>query len=47
MSTKSWGGYDYFITFTDHLSRYNHIYFLKHMSKSFKMFKEFQREVKN
>src|SRR4051812_25730113 len=41
------GGYRYVLTFTDDLSRYGYIYFMKHKSETFEKFKEFQSEVKN
>ena len=41
------GGYRYFLTFTDDLSRYGYIYLMKHESESFEKFKEFQSEVEN
>jgi len=41
------GNYDYFITFTDDLSRYGYVYLMKHKSEAFKKFKEFQNEVEN
>ena len=47
MSTKTRGAYNYFITFTDDLSRYDNIYLMKHKTKSFEMFKEFRREIEN
>lgn len=47
MSTSARGGYGYFITFTDDLSRYGYIYLMKHKSESFEKFKEFQNEVQN
>ena len=34
-------GFHYFVTFTDDLSRYGYIYFMKHNSGTFKNFKEF------
>ena len=40
------GGYYYFITFTDNLSRYGYVYLMKHKSKSFEIFKRFHSEVK-
>jgi transposase InsO family protein len=46
-STAARGGYFYFITFTDDLSRYGYIYLMKHKSKTFEKFKEFQNEVEN
>ena len=45
MSSSARGGYFYFITFTDDLSRYGYIYLMKHKSESFEMFKLFQNEV--
>ena len=45
MSTSVRGGYEYFITFTDDLSRYGYVYLMKHESESFKKCKEFQNEV--
>ncbi|KAK1593393.1 hypothetical protein QYE76_008217, partial [Lolium multiflorum] len=47
MSVASRGGYRYVLTFTDDLSRYEYIYFMKHKSKTFEKFKEFQSEVEN
>ena len=41
MSTSARGGYFYFITFTDDLSRYGYVYLMKHKSDSFEMFKRF------
>ena len=35
----------YFITFTDDLSRYGYVYLMKHKSETFEKFKEFQNEV--
>ena len=40
------GGYYYFIVFINDLSRYGHIYLMKHKSESFKMFKQFCNEIK-
>ena len=40
-------GIDIFLTFTDDLSRYGYIYLMKHKSKTFEKFKEFQSEVEN
>ena len=45
MSVDARGGYHYFLTFTDDLSRYADIYLMKHKSKTFEKFKEFQSEV--
>ena len=47
MSVDARGGYHYFLTFTDDLSRYGYIYLMKHKSETFEKFKEFQSEVKN
>ena len=47
MSVDARGGYRYFLTFTDNLSRYGYIYFMKHNSETFEKFKEFQSEVEN
>ena len=40
-------GIVFFVTFTDDFSRYGYIYLMKHKSKTFDKFKEFQKEVKN
>ena len=42
MSVEACGGYCYFLTFTDDLSRYGYIYLMKHKSKKFEKFKEFE-----
>jgi hypothetical protein len=47
MSILTRGGYRYFLTFTDDLSRYGYVYLMKHKSGMFEKFKEFQNEVKN
>ena len=47
MSVEARGGYHYFLTFTDDLSRYGYIYLMKHKSGKFEKFKEFQSEVEN
>src|SRR3954464_13342283 len=47
MSTTARGGYQYFVTFTDNLSRYGYIYLMRHKSETFEKFKEFQNEVEN
>ena len=39
------GGYYYFITFIDDLSRYEYIHLMKHKSESFEIFKWFCSEV--
>ena len=41
MSVSTRGGYRYFLTFTDDLSRYGYIYLMKHKSETFEKFKEF------
>ena len=47
MSVEAHGGYRYFLTFTDDLSRCGYIYLLKHKSETFEKFKELQSEVEN
>ena len=47
MSTAARGGFVYFVTFTDDLSRYGYIYLMRHKSETFEKFKEFQNEVEN
>ena len=47
MSVEARGGYRYFLTFTDDLSRYGYIYLMKYKSETFEKFKEFQSEVEN
>ena len=47
MSIDARGGYRYFLTFTNDLSRYGYIYLMKHKSETFEKFKEFQSEVEN
>ena len=47
MSSTARDGFQYFITFTDDLSRYGYIYLTKHKSETFEKFKEFQSEVEN
>jgi transposase InsO family protein len=42
MSTTARGGYQYFITFTDGLSRYGYVYLMKHKSETFEKFNEIQ-----
>jgi hypothetical protein len=41
MSTTTRGGYQYFITFADDLSKYGYVYLMKHKSETFENFKEF------
>ena len=47
MSVDARGGYRYFLTFTDDLSRYECVCLMKHKSETFEKFKEFQSEVEN
>src|SRR5215216_6763240 len=47
MSIEARGGYHYFRTFTDDLSKYEYIYLMKHKSETFEKFKEFQSEIEN
>ena len=47
MSVDARGGYHYFLTFTDDLSRYEYIYLMKHKSETIEKFKEFHSEVEN
>ena len=47
MSVPARGGFLYFVTFTDDLSRYGYIYLMRQKSKTFEKFKEFQNEVEN
>lgn len=46
MKNEAKGGYSYFITFTNDMSRYGYLYLMKHKSESFEMFKRFHSEVK-
>ena len=39
MTINDRGGYRYFITFIDDLSRYGYIFLMRHKSESFEMFK--------
>ena len=41
MSVEARGGYRYFLTFTDDLSRYGYMYLMKHKYETFEKFKEF------
>ncbi|VFQ77366.1 unnamed protein product [Cuscuta campestris] len=45
ISTVARGGYSYFVTFTDDLSRYGYVYLMKHKSECFDKFKDFKNEV--
>ena len=47
MSVEAHGGYRYFLTFTHDLSIYGYIYLMKHKSKTFEKFEEFQSKVEN
>ncbi len=47
MSIPARGGYLYFVTFTDDLSRYGYTYLMKQKSETFEKFKAFQNEVEN
>ena len=47
MSVEARGGYHYFLTFIDDLSRYGYIYLMKYKSETFEKLKEFQSEVEN
>ena len=38
MNIEAHGGYHYFLTFTDNLSRYGYIYLMKHKSETFEKF---------
>ena len=46
MGTLTREGYEYFITFTDDLSRYEYVYLMKHKSKSFEKFKDFRMKYR-
>ena len=45
VTTEARGGYSYFITFTDDLSRFGYVYLMKHKSEAFDKFKEYQSMV--
>ena len=45
MATQAREGYSYFINFTDDLSRLGYVYLIKHKSKAFDKFKEYQSMV--
>ena len=47
MSSIARGGFQYFITFTDDLSRYGYVYLMKYKSETIEKFKEFHSEVEN
>ena len=42
MSVEARGGYRYFLTFTDDLSRYGYIYLMKHNSETVERFENFR-----
>ena len=42
VSVEARGGYHYFLTFTDDLSRYGYIYLMKHKSETFESSKNFR-----
>ena len=44
MSTQA-RDFSYFITFTDDLSRYGHVYLMKYKSETFEKFREHKNEV--
>ena len=46
MSTQARGGYSYFITFINDISRFDYVYLMKHKSEAFDRFKEYQSIVK-
>ena len=41
------GGFIYFITFIDNLSRYRHLILMKQKGDSFENFKEFKAQIEN
>ena len=41
ISVEARGGYRYFLTYTDDLSRYGYIYLMKHKSETFEKLEEF------
>ena len=45
MTTEVRGGYSYFIIFTDDLSRFGYMYFMKYKSEAFDKFKKYQSMV--
>ncbi|TYJ96374.1 gag/pol protein [Cucumis melo var. makuwa] len=47
MNVKARGGYEYFISFIDDYSRYDHVYLIQNKSDSFEKFKEYKAEVEN
>ena len=47
MLTQAIGGYSCFITFTNDLSRYGHVYLMKYKSEAFEKFTEYKNGVEN
>ncbi|TYJ98400.1 gag/pol protein [Cucumis melo var. makuwa] len=47
MNVKARGGYEYFISFIDDYSRYDHVYLIQNKSDSFETLKEYKAEVEN
>ena len=45
MSATARDGYQYFITFTDELNIYGHVYLMKHKSESLEKFKELYNQL--
>ena len=45
MSNMAYGGYEYFITFTDDHFRYGYVFLMRHKFEAFDKFKEFRHEV--
>ena len=46
MTIEARGGYSYFITFTNDLSRFGYVYLMKYKSEAFNKFKEYQSMIK-
>ena len=46
MSTPMRGGYLYFVTFTDNLSRYGYIFLMKQKSETFEKLKKFRTRLR-
>ena len=47
ITTPSWNGQQYFITFIDDYSRYGYLYLIHEKSQSLDVFKNFKTEVEN
>ena len=47
MTVSARGGYMYFITFIDDLSRYGYVFLMRHKFELFEVFKRYHDEVKN